>query len=94
MMASHKHVMILDRGDDGRWWFWCKGCPAQVDIVPSVRDANTIVSSARVRHEGVGGFSVQELLDLAWCWLGGFRSYAASCRTHAAPARRRRRRAV
>ncbi len=93
-MAKHKHVMRLDHaGDDGRWWFCCEACPAEVEIVPSFPRLNTVNSSARVRNEGIGGFSVDELMALSRLWLEGFVSYAVSCRPRSAPVQRRRRRA-
>ncbi len=92
---GHKHVMVLDRaGDDGRWWFCCEACPAEVEIVPSIPGAGKVISSARVRNEGIGGFSADELAGLARLWLAAFCSYVASCRPAAAPVRRRRCRAA
>jgi hypothetical protein len=89
-MAKHAHVMVMDLGGQGRWWFRCEGCPARVEVVPSTA-GDTVTASMRVRSPGAGGFDADELIVLGWLWIAGFLSFAESQLTWPRASRRRRR---
>ncbi len=87
-MTVHKHVMVL-AGE----CFTCEVCTARVEMVPQFNASPRgvrIVSSARVRDAGRGGFTVDELRGLACLWLKLFREYVRE-REPVRPGRRFRR---
>lgn len=88
-VGRHKHVMVLQHGDGARSWFYCEGCPAVVDIVQRV-DGGQVHCSARVRHQGDGGFEVEELIGLGRLWLSCFEAFLAALHPRPAPRRRRK----
>ncbi len=93
----HKHIFVLDRlgfGAGARWMYGCEGCAARAEVVPLLRRLSAtetqVTASVRVRADGFGGFSVEELSTLGRLWLQIFNSFVASSAGRSSPVRRRR----